>query len=146
MLSADTPTEPAPPRRNLLTLLLALPLVIVAGAATVLVAAVALIAFVLWPDGVTIVVAPAGVPVLASGAPARPPSDCESCGSVESIRHTDPATGLPVYEFTIRMRDGSIRESSEEKTGRWREGERVLLIGGSKARAAEERENLAPSP
>jgi hypothetical protein len=140
MHSANAPSQAAPPRRSLL----ALPLVVVATALTVLVAGVALVVFVLWPEGVTIVVAPAGVPVLAPGAPARATDDCRSCGSVERIRHTDPATGLPVYEFTIRMRDGSIRESSEGKPGRWREGERVLLIGGPKARAAEERENLAP--
>ena len=76
--------------------------------------------------------------------PERTTDACASCGSVESIRHTDPATGLPIYEFTVRMRDGSARESSETKPGRWRAGERVLLIGGAKARAADERENLAP--
>lgn len=130
----------APPRRSRLTL----PLVIAATVLATVVAAVSVLVFVLWPEGVTIVVAPAGIPVVAPGTRPRAADDCDSCGSVESIRHTDPATGLPIYEFTVRMRDGSARESSESKPGRWRAGEQVLLIGGEKARAAEERENLAP--
>ncbi|HEY0825126.1 MAG TPA: hypothetical protein VGD76_15160 [Ramlibacter sp.] len=140
MLPDTAPSPAAPPRRSRL----ALPLVIAATAATTVVAAAAVLVFVLWPEGVTIVVAPAGVPVVAPGARPRATDDCDSCGAVESIRHTDPATGLPIYEFTVRMRDGSVRESSESKPGRWRAGERVLLIGGPKARAAEERANLAP--
>ena len=140
MLPDTTPPPPPARRRSWLTL----PLVIAATVLTTVVAVVSLTVFVLWPEGVTIVVAPAGVPVVAPGTPERTTDACASCGSVESIRHTDPATGLPIYEFTVRMRDGSARESSESKPGRWRAGERVLLIGGPKARAAEERENLAP--
>lgn len=140
MVPDIAPSPAAPARRSRL----ALPLVIAATALTTVVAATAVVVFVLWPEGVTIVVAPAGVPVVAPGTRTRTAEDCASCGSVESIRHIDPATGLPVYEFTVRMRDGSARESSESTPGRWRAGERVLLIGGPKARAAEERENLAP--
>ena len=114
------------------------PLVLVAGLVTLVVAGVAALAFSFWPHGVTIVVVPADVPVTtAAGTRARSAADCDSCGLIESIRHTDPVTGLPIYAFTVRMRDGSARETTEATSGRWREGEGVLIIGGSKARAAE---------
>jgi hypothetical protein len=69
---------------------------------------------------------------------------CDACGQVQTIRRTDPASGLPVYEFTVRMRDGSTRDSSQATRGRWIEGDRVIVIGGRAARALEEENNAAP--
>jgi hypothetical protein len=64
---------------------------------------------------------------------------CDSCGVVQTIRRTDPATGLASYAFSVRMRDGSTRDSTEATRGRWVEGDRVMLIGGAAARALEEK-------
>jgi hypothetical protein len=69
---------------------------------------------------------------------------CDDCGLVQTIRRTNPASGLPVYEFTVRMRDGSTRDSSQATRGRWIEGDRVIVIGGPAARALEEENREAP--
>lgn len=90
------------------------------------------------PQAVAAVVTPAVAPPLASAASGRGRS-CEACGLIETIRRTDLATGLSSYEFTVRMRDGSTRASSQATRGRWSEGDRVVVIGGTAARALEQR-------
>lgn len=72
--------------------------------------------------------APAASP--AEAAPAARPR-CGGCGFVESIRHVEAAGEAPAaYEFKVRMRDGSVRTSSDPSAGRWVVGDRILLVGG----------------
>lgn len=59
---------------------------------------------------------------------------CESCGFVESIRHIQQVGNVPgTYEFTVRLKDGSARTSSDPSASRWQAGDRVMLIGGKAA-------------
>jgi hypothetical protein len=106
-------------------------------AVTVAFAAVA--AFMLVPasEAVAAVVAPEAALPVVKAATGRDRS-CESCGVVHTITRSDPATGLVTYEFSVRMRDGSTRDSTGATRGSWLEGERVMLIGGTAARALEE--------
>ena len=61
---------------------------------------------------------------------------CAGCGFVESIRHVEAAGLVPAaYEFTVRMRDGSVRTSSDSSAGKWLVGDRIILVGGTKATA-----------
>ncbi|MEJ6020665.1 hypothetical protein [Ramlibacter sp. PS4R-6] len=62
----------------------------------------------------------------------RSKARCRTCGVVESIRKVDAAGATPaVYEFTIRLRDGSARVSSVASVAKWRVGDPVMLIGGN---------------
>jgi hypothetical protein len=57
---------------------------------------------------------------------------CPGCGQVVSIRHIEAADSVPAaYEFTVRMRDGSVRTSSDTSAGNWIVGDRIILVGGS---------------
>lgn len=61
---------------------------------------------------------------------------CTGCGFVQSIRHVEAAGLVPAaYEFTVRMRDGSVRTSSDASEGGWRVGDRIILVGGPAAAA-----------
>jgi hypothetical protein len=78
--------------------------------------------------------APAVSPAAASALDVR--KHCAGCGFVQSIRHVGAAGLLPAaYEFTVRMRDGSVRTSSDASEGRWRVGDRIILVGGPTAAA-----------
>lgn len=56
---------------------------------------------------------------------------CEGCGFVERIRAFQDGPSLPVaYEFTVRMRDGTIRTSIEPDVNSWRAGDRIIIVGG----------------
>jgi hypothetical protein len=94
------------------------------------------------PQALAAVVIP-DVPLLAARSATPRDRSCASCGFMQTIRRTDPTTGLPVYEFSVRMRDGSSRESTGATVGRWVEGDRVMLIGGAAARALEEKKHAA---
>ena len=62
---------------------------------------------------------------------ARARTRCEACGIVEAIRRIEPAGALPAsYEFTVRLRDGSIRLSTSTSQAKWRTGDAIMLIGG----------------
>ncbi|QJW85062.1 hypothetical protein HK414_20735 [Ramlibacter terrae] len=111
-------------------------------AAAMAIAAIAALGMAPAPQAVAAVVAAAeAAPVAAAPVPRE--RDCASCGFVETIKRTDPGTGLTSYEFTVRMRDGSARDSTETGRGRWLEGDRVILIGGAAARALEIEKNAA---
>jgi hypothetical protein len=57
---------------------------------------------------------------------------CAGCGFVESIRHVEAAGLVPAaYEFTVRMRDGSVQTSSDSSAGKWLVGDRIILVGGT---------------
>jgi hypothetical protein len=73
------------------------------------------------------------LPVAGEGAAkARARTRCESCGVIQAIRRIEPAGALPAsYEFTVRLRDGSIRLSSNQTQAKWRTGDAIMLIGGT---------------
>lgn len=81
-------------------------------------------AFALWPDD----------PVLETAMPEaasrQPRLRCDTCGVVETIRHTAASEGAAAsYEFTVRLRDGSTLQSSHDQPGRWQVGDRMQLMG-----------------
>jgi hypothetical protein len=60
-------------------------------------------------------------------------SGCQTCGVVENIRKLDATGSTPAgYEFTVRLRDGSTRVSSDASVAKWRVGDPIMLIGGDK--------------
>jgi hypothetical protein len=73
------------------------------------------------------------LPAAGEGAAkARARTRCESCGVIQAIRRIEPAGALPAsYEFTVRLRDGSIRLSSNQTQAKWRTGDAIMLIGGT---------------
>jgi hypothetical protein len=72
------------------------------------------------------------LPAAEGAANARARTRCEACGIVQAIRRIEPAGALPAsYEFTVRLRDGSIRLSSNQTQAKWRTGDAIMLIGGT---------------
>lgn len=60
-----------------------------------------------------------------------PRSHCERCGVVLGIRALDLVAGAPaLYEFTVRLHDGSLRTSNSVGKASWRVGDNILLVGG----------------
>jgi hypothetical protein len=119
------------------------PLIFLPGlVAAAAVAAVATFVMIPAPEALAANVVQAA-PLLAPKATAARDRTCDTCGIMQTIRRTDPATGLAVYEFSVRMRDGSTRDSTGPTRGRWLEGDRVMLIGGAAARALEEKQNVS---
>ena len=97
-------------------------------------------------------------PALSQMAPettgeARAKPRCPECGVIVAVREIekhDDDTGLGAtsgatagngnatsmttarrYEITVRMAGGSIRVNYQASPGRWRSGERVIVIGGT---------------
>ena len=104
-------------------------------------AAAATAAAIVW-CAVWIAVEPAGSPPAAAGAliavPSLEPADplvdergavrrgrCPTCGTVVGIREVQPAG----FEFTVRLRDGSMRISQAASRGSWHIGDPVMLMG-----------------
>lgn len=52
---------------------------------------------------------------------------CPTCGFVVGIRELQPAG----FEFTVRLRDGSLRISHAASRGSWHIGDAVMLMGGA---------------
>lgn len=67
-------------------------------------------------------------PVLLAG----PHVGCPSCGWIEAKRELVPLLADPlamrVYEYTLRMQDGSMSIFQETLPASWRVGERVVLV------------------
>jgi hypothetical protein len=59
---------------------------------------------------------------------------CPSCGWIQSMREIPAEVAVPhaamVYEYTVRMADGSSSVFRQELAG-WRLGERLVLIAGT---------------
>lgn len=73
---------------------------------------------------------------LESEAPAAQVKSGCNCGVVEIIRKLEAAGTTPAaYEFTVRMRDGSTRVSSNASVAKWRVGDSIMLIGGDRSPA-----------
>jgi hypothetical protein len=67
----------------------------------------------------------------------RARSRCETCGVLLHVQKIEPLGGEPAaYEFTVRLRDGSLRTQRSASAGNWRSGDRIMLLGGSKAPGA----------
>jgi hypothetical protein len=81
-----------------------------------------------------------GVSVRADAPPARGElavhavQRCPHCGRIESKREIVPSVADPrsprIYEYTLRMADGSSRVFREALPASWRVGERLTLIDG----------------
>lgn len=65
------------------------------------------------------------------------PRHCARCGRIEAKRELAPLTADPqalkVYEYTLRMPDGSTSVFQETLPTSWRVGERLMLIEASDA-------------
>ena len=73
-------------------------------------------------------VAPVPVPVPAVERVALP----AVWGVVEAVRRVEHGGSVPAsFEFTVRMRDGTVRTSSSASASKWRSGDRIMLIGGA---------------
>jgi hypothetical protein len=76
----------------------------------------------------TIAPAPLIERALASG------KHCSHCGWIESKRQVASVIALPravVFEYTVRMTDGSSSVFEQALPATWRIGERMVLIGGA---------------
>lgn len=81
-----------------------------------------------------------GVGVQTDAPPAQPEPAvhavrrCPHCGWIESKRHIASSVADPhspgIYEYTLRMTDGSSRLFRETLPASWRVGERLTLIDG----------------
>jgi hypothetical protein len=79
------------------------------------------------PAAPAVVAEALAAPVLTPVAPR-----CAGCGFVQAIRRIEATALVPAfYEFTVRMRDGSVRTSSDTKLGPWLVGDRIILVGGA---------------
>ena len=72
--------------------------------------------------------------VVRANVPDAPPR-CAHCGWIESTREIGPDIADPaaaaIYEYTVRMADGSLRVFRQEPSVRWRVGERLILFAGA---------------
>ena|SRR3954470_9051408 len=78
-------------------------------------------------------VAAAALPPLLLGGPHT--RGCENCGWIEAKRELAPLAAadpraLAVYEYTLRMQDGSTSVFQEMLPTSWRLGEGVIVIEG----------------
>jgi hypothetical protein len=61
-----------------------------------------------------------------------PRAPCDGCGVVEAISLLEGIEGAPpTYAFSVRMKNGSLRHSVADTAGRWRVGDRIILMGGA---------------
>ena len=65
------------------------------------------------------------------------PQRCMHCGWIESKREIQQGVADPyapvIYEYTVRMADGSHSVFREQLSVRWRVGERLIFIAGAGA-------------
>lgn len=71
---------------------------------------------------------------LPGAALAQAPRRCAHCGWIEAKRLLAPQAEEPdvpvVYEYTVRMANGSSTRFRGEHAVHWRIGERLIIIGG----------------
>ena len=74
--------------------------------------------------------------VRASAADSTPNSllRCAHCGWIESKQEIEADVANPyapaIYEYTVRMTNGSLRVFRQDPAVRWRVGERLILLAG----------------
>jgi hypothetical protein len=71
----------------------------------------------------------------ASDSTLNSPPRCAQCGWIESKQEIGPDVAHPhapaIYEYTVRMSNGSLRVFRQEHSIRWRVGEQVILFAGA---------------
>ena len=71
----------------------------------------------------------------ASDSALNAPLRCTHCGWIESKQEIRPDVAHPdappIYEYTVRMADRSLRVFRQEPSVRWRVGERLILFAGA---------------
>ena len=76
---------------------------------------------------------------LAGAAILDAPRRCAQCGWIEAKRELGPQSehaNLPiVYEYTVRMANGSLSVFRQEDAVQWRVGERLIVIAGRQGSA-----------
>jgi len=72
--------------------------------------------------------------IVRASAPDAPPR-CTQCGWIESKLEIGPDAAHPnaaaLYEYTVRMANGSLRVFREGPAVRWRVGERLIVFAGA---------------
>ena len=70
----------------------------------------------------------------ASDSTLSSPPRCAHCGWIESKQEIEADVADPhapaIYEYTVRMANGSLRVFRQEPAVRWRVGERLILLAG----------------
>ena len=63
------------------------------------------------------------------------PLRCAHCGWIDSKQEIEADVAHPhapaIYEYTVRMADGSLRLFRQESSVRWRVGEQLILFAGA---------------
>ena len=60
---------------------------------------------------------------------------CDECGIVQSMRTIAPThQSAAVYEYTVRLQDGSTHVLTDAHAANRRTGERIILVGAGKPR------------
>ena len=89
----------------------------------------------LWPQEASAAAVEASVPQAAARAPVR--LRCDTCGIIESIRHSEASEGaVAYYEFNVRLPGGALRQSRDPQAGIWQVGDRMQLLGGDRTWSA----------
>jgi hypothetical protein len=89
----------------------------------------------LWPRDASAAAVEASIPQAVARAPVR--LRCDTCGIIESIRHSEAAEGaVAFYEFNVRLPGGSLRQSRDSQAGNWQVGDRMQLLGGDRTWSA----------
>lgn len=132
-MNTHTSTAPllAPRRAGLARNSVARAVLAVGGAFCVAAAGLAL-----WPEEAS-AAAPVSVslPQEAAVAPVR--TRCETCGVIETIRHSEAKDGSAAfYEFNVRLPNGSLRQSRDSQAGTWQVGDGMQLLGGDRTWSA----------
>jgi len=109
-----------------------------AAAAAVLFGAIGIALDVAWVPRLTGAALPAVAPPALVQLAVQAVQRCPHCGWIESKQRivsslADPQS-LGIYEYTVRMADGSSRIFRETLPATWRLGERLTLIDGTDLR------------
>ena len=71
----------------------------------------------------------------ASDGTLESPLRCTQCGWIESKQEIRADVAHPhapaIYEYTVRMENGSLRVFRQESSVRWRVGEQLILFAGA---------------
>jgi hypothetical protein len=90
----------------------------------------------LWPEEASAAASPVASQQEPAVAPVR--GRCQTCGVIETIRHSEAKDGTAAfYEFDVRLPDGSLRHSRDPQAGTWLVGDGMQLLGGERTWSAQ---------